>query len=47
MTAKKLQVMMKYTKYAGIVCEKWTNNLPIKAQYDGLVSIEIFNRANR
>lgn len=47
MTAKKLQGMIKYTKYAGMVCEKWTNNLPIKAQYDGLVSIEIFNRANR
>lgn len=30
-----------------MVCEKWTNDKPIKAKYAGLVSIETFNRANR
>ena len=33
--------------YAGIICEKWTENKPIKAQFPGLVSYELFNAANR
>src|SRR3989338_5605509 len=33
--------------YAGINNEKWTQGHPIKAKFDGLVSIEMFNRANR
>ncbi len=32
--------------YAGIICEKWTKKIPIKAQFNGLVSIEVFNRVN-
>ena len=32
--------------YAGIIKEKWTNDKPVKAQFDGLVSPELFNRAN-
>lgn len=32
--------------YAGVIKEKWTNDEPIKAQFDGLVSPELFNRAN-
>lgn len=32
--------------YAGINCEKWTDNKPIKCKFDGLVSIEMFNKAN-
>jgi site-specific DNA recombinase len=47
LTIKELQKKIQRTIYAGIVCEKWTHHLPIKAQYDGLVSIEIFNAANR
>ena len=32
--------------YAGIIKEKWTNDKPVKAQFEGLVSPELFNRAN-
>ncbi len=47
LTVKELQKKIRRVIYAGIKCEKWTHNLPIKAQYDGLVSIDTFNRANR
>src|SRR3990167_837974 len=33
--------------YAGVSMEKWTKDRRVKAQYDGLVSIETFNKANR
>jgi site-specific DNA recombinase len=33
--------------YAGVICEKWTDDKPLKAKFDGLVSIEEFNAANR
>lgn len=33
--------------YAGVICEKWTNDQPVKAKFDGLVSFELFNKANR
>ncbi len=32
--------------YAGIIKGKWTNDKPVKAQFEGLVSTELFNRAN-
>jgi hypothetical protein len=32
--------------YAGIINGKWTNDKPVKAQFEGLVSIDLFNRAN-
>lgn len=32
--------------YAGVIKGKWTNDKPVKAQFDGLVSNELFNRAN-
>jgi site-specific DNA recombinase len=47
MTVKRLQKLIANTKYAGVVVEKWTRNLPVRAQYDGLVSMDIFNKANR
>ena len=47
LNVKHLQEIIRRPIYCGIVCEKWTRNRPIKAQYDGLVSIETFNRANR
>ena len=46
LTVKQLQRIITNTIYAGVVCEKWTRNKPIKAQYDGLITIETFNRAN-
>lgn len=42
-----LQLYVKNPLYAGIICEKWTKNIPIKAQFKGLVSIELWNKANR
>ena len=33
--------------YAGIIKEKWTDNKPVRASFEGLVSIETFNAANR
>jgi site-specific DNA recombinase len=33
--------------YAGINIEKWTNYKPIKGQFEGLISIKEFNRANK
>ncbi len=47
MTVKQFQKDVQNPIYAGIMCEKWTHNLPLKAQYDGLVSIEKWNQGNR
>ena len=33
--------------YAGVSGEKWTENHRVKAKYNGLVSIETFNKANK
>ena len=33
--------------YAGINTEKWTQGKPVRCVFDGLVSVETFNRANR
>lgn len=48
LTVKQLQRYILQTEYAGINYEKWTRHNPIKLrQFDGIVSIDIFNRANR
>lgn len=47
LNVKTLQKYIKRTIYAGVRCEKWTKNEPIKTQYDGLVSIKLFNDANK
>ncbi len=47
LTVKQLQAIIKRPIYCGFVCEKWTRYQPVKAQYDGLVSIDTFNQANR
>ncbi len=46
LTVKQLQRYIQRTIYAGIRTERWTHNKPIRTQYDGLVSIELFNKAN-
>lgn len=33
--------------YAGITIHKWTDNKPVKGQFEGLISYEMFNEANR
>lgn len=47
LTIKQFQRVIINTIYAGVLCEKWTFYKPVKAQYDGLVSIETFNQANQ
>lgn len=47
MDVKLLHKISQRFSYAGVVCEKWTHNKPIKAHWDGLVSIETWNKANR
>ena len=33
--------------YAGVNCEKWTGEDGVKGNFEGLISIEMFNQANR
>jgi site-specific DNA recombinase len=33
--------------YAGVNVEKWTDHKPVQCMFDGLVSIELFNKANK
>lgn len=33
--------------YAGVNDEKWTNDEPVKTKFAGLVSVDLFNKANR
>ena len=47
LSIKQLQRIYQRPAYAGVLCEKWTHYKPIKAQWDGLVSIELWNKANR
>lgn len=47
LTKKRLNHIIQKLAYVGIICEKWTHYKPVKAQWDGLVSIDVFNRANR
>ncbi len=43
---KRLQDMIKNTIYCGVMCEKWTHYKPIKCAYEGLIGIDLFNKAN-
>lgn len=47
LNTKKLQKNILQPNYCGVICERWTNYQPIKAKYDGLVSIDVFNQANK
>ncbi len=47
LTVKHFQAIIQRPILCGVVCEKWTNWQPVKAPYDGLVSITTFNAANR
>lgn len=47
LTVKQLQRYIQNTIYAGVHYEKWTHYQPIRAKYNGLVSIDLFNKANR
>lgn len=47
MTAKMIDRYASKLIYCGIIQEKWTYDKPVKAAFDGLVSVELFNEANR
>ncbi len=47
LTNKMLGRIVRRTENCGVILEKWTHDNPIRTPYPGLVSIEIFNRANR
>lgn len=47
LTLKQLWRMVENPVYAGINPEKWTQDKPVRCKFDGLVSIELFNAANR
>lgn len=47
LTLKRFWMYIANPVYAGVICEKWTDNEPIKAKFDGLVSYETFNKANK
>ena len=47
LTVKRLQKIIQGTIYAGINVEKWTSYNAVKCVFDGLVTIDLFNRANR
>ena len=47
MTAKLLRAYVAKTLYAGVNTEKWTSGKPVVCKFKGLVSVEMFNKANR
>ncbi|OGM74833.1 hypothetical protein A3H21_00480 [Candidatus Woesebacteria bacterium RIFCSPLOWO2_12_FULL_42_8] len=47
LTIKQMQRYIQNPIYAGVNTEKWLDGEPTKCKFPGLVSIEIFNRANR
>lgn len=47
LTLKQLWRMVENPVYAGVNPEKWTQGNPVKCKFDGLVSVELFNAANR
>jgi hypothetical protein len=47
LSVKALQQIVQRPIYAGVKMEKWTYRKPIRARYEGLVSILTFNQANR
>lgn len=47
MTGKKVGYYCSKLTYAGVIKEKWTKDEPVKAQFEGLVPLTLFNKANR
>ena len=47
LSVKALQRIIERPIYAGVICEKWTDNKPVKAAFDGLIDIKLFNKANK
>ena len=47
LTPKQLQKFLSRTIYCGIRCERWNHDEPVRAPIEPLVSMALFNRANR
>lgn len=47
LTPRAARELVERTVYAGFICEKWTHGFPVLANHEGLVSLELWNRANR
>ena len=47
LTLKHMWKLVENPVYAGVNPEKWTQGKPVKCAFDGLVSYELFNAANR
>ncbi|MEL6414272.1 MAG: recombinase family protein [Pseudomonadota bacterium] len=47
LSPKQLQRYVSRTIYCGVRCEKWNHQHPVRTPFEPLVSIELFNRANR
>jgi hypothetical protein len=47
LTLKRFWIYICNPIYAGVIYEKWTEDQPIKGQFEGLVSFATFNAANR
>lgn len=47
LTVKAMHKLLRNPIYAGINAEKWTGDKPIKCAFQGLISVDLFNRANK
>ncbi|HKU18775.1 MAG TPA: recombinase family protein [Candidatus Saccharimonadales bacterium] len=47
LTLKRFWLYIANPIYAGVIREKWTEDQPVKARFDGLIDFETFNKANR
>ena len=47
LTVKYMQWLIQNPIYAGVIVEKWTDNKPVRCAFEGLVSMELYNRANQ
>ena len=47
LTSGHLWRFVRRTIYAGINIEKWTNGRPVRCAFEGLVSVKLFNKANK
>lgn len=47
LTLKVLWHTLENPVYTGVNPEKWTQDKPVKCKFDGLVSIDLFNKANK
>ena len=47
LTVEQLRKYLSNPIYAGVICEKWTNFKPIKASFEGIITIDEFNKINK